>query len=192
MNPFPILTAIKLFLHSKLTVRMAENKLYDPDFLIKQALNSKSATKKFLDKVKSKNPRQLDFLFQDMHNKTFKKVNCLECGNCCKSLGPRITKRDLERLSKVLRMKEVEFIGTYLKVDEDNDFVFKTMPCPFLMTDNYCRVYDDRPKACREYPHTDAPRMVKNLNLALKNSETCPAVYLILEELKQIPLNDLK
>lgn len=29
------------------------------------------------------------------------------------------------------------------------------MPCPLLGRDNYCAVYADRPKACREYPHTD-------------------------------------
>ncbi len=28
-------------------------------------------------------------------------------------------------------------------------------PCPFLGDDNYCSVYEARPKACREYPHTD-------------------------------------
>jgi Fe-S-cluster containining protein len=171
---------------------MTKNKLYEPNFLMLQASKSKEETKKYLQKVKSKNPRNLDFLFQELHVKTFKTINCLDCANCCKSLGPRITKKDLERLSKSLRMKETEFINTYLKVDEDNDFVFKTMPCPFLMPDNYCQVYDFRPKACREYPHTDGPKMVKNLILALKNSETCPAVFLILEEIKQIPISELK
>jgi Fe-S-cluster containining protein len=171
---------------------VAENKLYQPLFLELQAKKAHAETKKYLAKIKNRNPRNLDNLFLRLHSQAFKKTNCLECANCCKSLGPRLTNKDIERLSKSLRMKESEFIDTYLKVDEDNDHVFKTMPCPFLAPDNYCRVYENRPKACREYPHTDAPKMIKHLNLALKNAETCPAVFLILEDLKQIPPGEIK
>jgi Fe-S-cluster containining protein len=58
------------------------------------------------------------------------------------------------------------------------------MPCPFLGADNYCSVYDDRPKACREYPHTDRKRFYQILDLTLKNTSTCPAVHLVIEKLK--------
>ncbi|MGL5620544.1 MAG: YkgJ family cysteine cluster protein, partial [Tannerellaceae bacterium] len=63
--------------------------------------------------------------------------------------------------------------------------VFKSMPCPFLMSDNYCSIYSDRPKACREYPHTDRKKFIQIANLTIKNSYTCPGVYEILERLKK-------
>lgn len=50
----------------------------------------------------------------------------------------------------------------YLRVDEDNDKVFKSMPCPFLGEDNLCSIYDIRPKACREFPHTDRKKNLSN------------------------------
>ncbi|MCD8261039.1 MAG: YkgJ family cysteine cluster protein [Bacteroides sp.] len=76
-------------------------------------------------------------------------------------------------------------VETYLRIDEDNDYVFKSMPCPFLGTDNYCCIYEDRPKACREYPHTDRKKFYQLYSLSIKNSTTCPAVLEILERLRK-------
>ena len=46
-------------------------------------------------------------------------------------------------------------------------------------------VYESRPKACREYPHTDRPRFYQILDLTLKNAEVCPAVFELIERLKK-------
>jgi len=81
-------------------------------------------------------------------------------------------------------MKPSPFTQAYLIMDEDGDYVFRSMPCPFLEPDNKCRVYDQRPKACREYPHTDRKKIHQILDLTLKNSYVCPAVIEILDELK--------
>ncbi len=125
-----------------------------------------------------------DLKIQSLHQRISGRTDCLACGNCCRSLGPRITDKDVERLSKVLRMKSVDFILSYLKIDEDDDMVFKSMPCPFLGADNYCAVYESRPKACREYPHTDRKKFFQIYMLSVKNAETCPIVYEVLEEIK--------
>lgn len=63
--------------------------------------------------------------------------------------------KDIERMAKAFRIKPSEVVSSYLRIDEDGDYVFKSMPCPFLMNDNGCLIYESRPKACREYPHTD-------------------------------------
>jgi uncharacterized protein len=55
----------------------------------------------------------------------------------------------------------------------------------FCLPDNYCVVYESRPKACREYPHTDRKRFYQIMELSHKNCETCPVVYEIFEELKK-------
>ncbi len=85
-------------------------------------------------------------------------------------------------------MKPGDFIDAYLRVDEEDDYVLKSAPCPFLGADNHCSVYDDRPKACREYPHTDRKKMVQIMDLTYKNTLVCPAVFEIVERLKKLEL----
>lgn len=165
---------------------MDYNKLYNSEHLKQLALNDRENHKKCIKKIKAKKPKQLDSIIHNLHHEKFEQIYCLKCANCCKGLGPRITDKDIERLAKFLRLKQNDFIAQYLRIDEDNDYVFKEMPCPFLAADNYCMVYEQRPKACREYPHTDTKKMIKHLNLALKNTKTCPAVYLIIDDLSKM------
>jgi Fe-S-cluster containining protein len=143
------------------------------------------ATRKFFKNIKKRRFNELDQHIQALHEEVFDEIDCLECGNCCRSLGPRITDRDIERLAGTLHIKEQELITKYLRIDEDGDYVFQSMPCPFLGTDNFCSVYKSRPKACREYPHTDRKKFMQIHALTIKNAETCPAVYRILEQLKE-------
>ena len=88
-------------------------------------------------------------------------------------------------MAKALRLKPAEVINRYLRIDEDGDMVFQSMPCPFLGVDNYCAIYENRPKACREYPHTDRKRFYQIYNLSVKNAYTCPIVFEVLEELRK-------
>jgi hypothetical protein len=140
--------------------------------------------KKLLQKLKRTNPRLLDSMFHDAHDKAFSCIDCLKCANCCITTGPLLTDTDIKRVAKHLRIKEAEFVARYVRVDEDGDQVFKSMPCPFLGADNYCSIYEHRPKACREYPHTGREKQHQLLNLHMKNAEICPAVERVLEDLK--------
>jgi hypothetical protein len=74
-------------------------------------------------------------------------------------------------------------------LDEEYDYVFRQQPCPFLGADNYCSIYDVRPKACREYPHTDRDKFHQLLNLSVKNTVICPAVLEVFEGLEESGLN---
>ena len=82
-------------------------------------------------------------------------------------------------------MKEQQFIEAYLRVDEENDYVLQSVPCTFLGEDNYCCIYEVRPKACREFPHTDRKKFQQISNLTLKNVAICPAAFNIVEEMKK-------
>lgn len=140
---------------------------------------------KWIKKAKKANPRSLDEQFHQLHQETFRKIDCLACANCCKTTSPIFRDVDIKRLSKRVRMTESKFIDTYLKMDEDQDYVLTTAPCPFLGSDNYCSVYEDRPLACREYPHTDRKNMYQILPLTRKNMEVCPAVSSIMREISK-------
>jgi len=153
---------------------------------IKQnAAREKADNERFITKLSKQDSRKLDEAFHSLHEEVFAQIDCLECANCCRTLGPRITDRDIQRMAKSLKIKPSQLVTDYLRVDEDGDYVFKSMPCPFLGADNYCRIYDDRPVACREYPHTDRARMYQVLHVTLNNIPVCPAVYQIIEKLKQ-------
>lgn len=149
------------------------------------ASNKERENKKFFKQLKTRNPKDLDSQVHQLHNDAFSKINCLDCAYCCEHLGPRIIEKDIKRIGKYLNIKKEEFIAQYLRIDEDGDYVFHSMPCPFLWENNHCSIYDVRPKACREYPHTDQRKIQKILNLTLKNAHTCPAVYEIIEGLKR-------
>ncbi|UAY51448.1 YkgJ family cysteine cluster protein [Ferruginibacter albus] len=119
----------------------------------------------------------------DLHEEAFSHINCLDCAACCKNYSPRFKTPDIKRISKHLKMKEGDFIETYLRLDEEGDYVVNTKPCPFLGSDNYCSIYDVRPSDCERFPYTDEDVLLKRPNLTLKNSGFCPAVYYVLEKL---------
>ena len=119
----------------------------------------------------------------DLNEEAFSKVDCLQCANCCKSFSPRFKTPDIKRISKHLKMKEGDFIETYLKLDEDGDYVVKSTPCPFLGADNYCSIYDQRPSDCHRFPYMDEDFILRRQPLALKNSSFCPITYYVLEKL---------
>ncbi|PCI06366.1 MAG: zinc/iron-chelating domain-containing protein [Flavobacteriaceae bacterium] len=141
--------------------------------------------KKYFQRLKKRTPKNLDVIVREIHDKEFANTNCLDCGNCCKTSSPIFTERDIARISKHLRMKEPKFISTYLDRDEDDFYVLKGSPCTFLDSDNSCFIYDVRPKACSEYPHTNRRKFIQLAELTLKNTEICPAVYNIMETLKE-------
>ena len=150
-----------------------------------RALDLKPETKSFFAKLRKKKPKNLDKVVHELHDEVFQDIDCLNCANCCKSISPTLYDKDVERLSRHFKMKPSQFIEEYLFIDNEGDYVFKQTPCPFLLPDNYCLAYESRPKACREYPHTDRKRFYQILNLTLKNMEVCPAVYDVVEKLKE-------
>lgn len=118
-----------------------------------------------------------------LHEEAFSKIDCLSCANCCKNYSPRFKTTDIKRISKLLKMRESVFISSYLRLDEDGDYVVKTKPCPFLGSGNICSIYEDRPSDCARFPYTDEDVLLKRPQLTLKNSSFCPAVYYVLEKL---------
>ena len=158
------------------------------DDLLKQlpqlAKDKQNENKKYFAKLRKKPPKNIDYVMQELHEVEFEKTDCLTCANCCKTTGPLFTNADIERISKHFKQKPQQFIDTYLRIDEDNDYVLQEVPCTFLGADNYCLIYDVRPKACREYPHTDRKKFQQISNLTIKNTAICPAVYNIVEAMK--------
>jgi uncharacterized protein len=146
---------------------------------------SENSTRRLFARLKKTRPAGLDTVVQDLHEEAFTRIDCLACANCCKTTSPVFYDKDIDRLAKHLRMKSSQLIEQYLHVDEDKDYVLNSAPCPFLDAENYCTVYDARPTACREYPHTNRKRFYQILDLTLKNTAICPAAHEVVEGLKK-------
>lgn len=158
--------------------------MIDPSRLPQLAASAHPENKKFFARLKKGKVKNLDDVVQGIHEEVFEETDCLQCANCCKTTSPIFYQKDIERLAKHFRITPSAFIEKYLHIDEDKDYVLNVAPCPFLGSDNYCSVYESRPNACREYPHTDRKRFHQILDLTLKNTAVCPAVYEIVERLK--------
>ena len=159
--------------------------MIEPKDLKKIAAETYKENRTLIQKLKKKRPKNLDNVTRDLHEKAFENIDCLSCANCCKTISPFLIDKDIQRIASHLRMKPSDFVEKYLNLDKDNDYVFKETPCPFLMEDNYCSIYENRPRACKEYPHTDRRRFVQILDLTLTNISVCPAVFEVVEGLRK-------
>ncbi len=155
------------------------------DHLPQRAKDTARETNSFFKRLKKRPPKKLDAIVQEIHEEVFAKTDCLECANCCKTTGPLFERKDIDRIAKFLNMKPAQFEANYLRIDEDNDWVLQRVPCAFLGEDNACSIYDVRPKACREFPHTDRPKIYKIAQHTQKNVAICPAAFSIVEKMKE-------
>lgn len=131
-----------------------------------------------------KPPRDLDAIFHERHDEVFEEVDCLDCAHCCRTTSPIFKVRDIERISKSLRMKIGAFSHKYLKMDDEGDWVLQKSPCSFLDEGtNSCTIYDVRPQACIEYPHTDRKQMSGILAITEENAHVCPAVSSMVQKI---------
>jgi hypothetical protein len=152
--------------------------------LLAVASKNCAENKKFLNKLKKQRPVNFDQTVNQLNDLAFEQIDCLQCANCCKTTAPLLLNKDIDRLAKELKVRPAIFAEKFLKIDEDQDYVFKQVPCTFLGSDHYCTVYNARPNACREYPHTQQKDQLQKLKITFENSLICPAVAKIVEELK--------
>ena len=150
----------------------------------RQRAQEKKPQKKQVARLKRQKGKKLDNQANDLHEEVFSEINCLDCANCCTSIPPMLNRTDISRIAKHLSMKVGQFEAEYLRMDEDGDMVMKTTPCPFLLPDHACLIYEHRPRACREYPHTDQSTFSQHLRLHATNAQYCPAVFHILKRME--------
>jgi Uncharacterised protein family (UPF0153). len=118
------------------------------------------------------------------HDEVFEKIDCMQCGNCCRSIGPRMRDKDIKIVCKEIGETPKAFAARYLKPDVDPDFyVMKSLPCPFLNGDISCSVYEKRPLSCEEFPYTRMHGVQRHLVRLGYSSQFCPAAALIVRRI---------
>lgn len=144
------------------------------------------AYKYFLAHLRIKKVKQWEETLESCHEEAFQCIDCTACAACCKTISPRFKTPDIRKISKFLKIKESDLIESYLRLDEDGDYVVKRSPCPFLGKDNLCGIYEVRPGDCKNYPYTDQLDFIKRPQTTLNNAVICPAVYYVLEKLQDV------
>lgn len=109
------------------------------------------------------------------------RIDCTTCGNCCQVLEPPLKHPDLKRLAAALDLDVPTLQATYLSQDESGTWELPA-PCP-LLEGKLCRVYDARPKPCREYPHLYNDFRSHSI-ARIHDTSICPIVFNVVEGMK--------
>jgi len=133
---------------------------------------------------------------RSFHEKRFRRIaeeieeaiDCRVCANCCRKSTVRLSDRDIQRLSKALRVKEARVIEDYTMPSEDEGLILRRddqSGCIFL-SGHDCTIYEDRPDICRDYPHlVHGPgSLLARMWHMPDRAAVCPIVYNTLEAYK--------
>ena len=120
--------------------------------------------------------KELDKLVQETTREVESQIDCTTCANCCRTMEVVVDDADIKRLAKSLCLPAAEFEKRYVKTAKDGVKHFATRPCPML-EGNRCSVYEDRPKACRDFPYLHSERFRGRMFMMIDNTALCPIVF---------------
>lgn len=135
---------------------------------------------KYLGKFHIKN---FDHIVADYNAEVFSTIDCLKCGNCCRTIGPKMREPDIKRACKAYGLEQKAFVSERLVRHDELGWMFASMPCQFLEEDNACAIFNDRPKDCDDFPYMTQRSIQRDLGRLAFNTEFCPAAYLIAEKI---------
>jgi len=142
---------------------------------------------KYLRRVEKLNPAGLDDLAEQLNAEVWQEVDCLTCANCCKTMTPTFTTKDIRRIAKHLNMRPIDFKTRWLTYEKkDKDWVNKLQPCQFLdLSTNMCSIYEVRPDDCARFPHLTKKKMVEYMHVHQQNVGYCPATFKMVEKMME-------
>ncbi len=153
---------------------------------IKQRMrHQRPKMRRFLTKLEKRNPKQLDQIVEGVSKAVWKEVNCLACANCCKTMTPTYTQKDMRRIANHLDMSVAAFKQKWLYKDKSGDWMNVKTPCQFLQKDNTCSIYAVRPRDCSGFPYLTI-KMIDYVHVHKQNVEYCPATFTMVEKIEKL------
>ncbi len=128
--------------------------------------------------------KKLDAIVQETTDRVWKQIDCTTCANCCRTMQVIVDNDDIKRLAARSNMTVKDFTERYVSRSEDNSTCFSSSPCPFLGEDNRCTVYEDRPKACKDFPYLYEEHFTSRSWMMMDNTALCPIVFNVWQDLK--------
>jgi Fe-S-cluster containining protein len=127
---------------------------------------------------------QTDAIVRETADEIWSQIDCTTCAHCCRTLQVVVDRADIRRLAARLQMKPEGFAARFVKMAEDKTQYLAKSPCPFLGEDNRCTVYEDRPKACHDFPYLHAKHFTSRSFMMIENCAVCPIVFNTWQALK--------
>ena len=160
---------------------------------VNKVLQNRSRFRRFLTKVENNPPKDLDAYADIIDKEVWKETNCLACANCCRTMTPTYTFKDLQRISKHLNMTISQFKAKWLYKDKEGEWMNVSTPCQFLdRKTNMCSIYAIRPADCAEFPHLTKKKMTEYIHIHKQNVQHCPATFKMVEKLMDMVNGSLK
>jgi Fe-S-cluster containining protein len=143
--------------------------------------------KRYLGKIEKNPPKNLDKIAEIIDAEVWKEVDCLSCANCCKSMTPTFTVKDIKRIATHFEISAQEFKNQWLEFEKtEKDWVNKLQPCQFLNMDtNMCSIYEVRPADCAGFPYLKKKKMVEYIHVHQQNVSYCPATFKMVEKMME-------
>ena len=140
--------------------------------------------RRFLSMLKKETPRGLQEMVAKADKAVWKEIDCLDCANCCKTMSPTYTRKDILRIAEYLGMSEKAFRDKWLFRDKSGDWMNVKQPCQFLdLYTNKCNIYAVRPADCAGFPHHTKKKMTDYMHVYKQNIEYCPATHRLVEKM---------
>lgn len=134
------------------------------------------------DRLRAMDPTDLDRLVATLLPSI--RVDCRDCGRCCRELHLSLTDAEADRLADLSGLAPERFRERYLSaVDEEKPWLLREKGCPF-QSGNLCTVYDERPSDCRSFPHLHLPGFRHRLHAVFHARSLCPIVADLLDRLE--------
>lgn len=151
----------------------------------KKVEENKSTFRRFLNRLAKTPPRGLDSIAIAADLEMWRRTDCLSCANCCKTMSPTYSRKDMVRISAHIGITIDAFKLKYLRKDRQGDWINRQQPCQFLnLEDNKCSIYEVRPRDCAGFPHHTRKKMVDYIHVFKQNIEYCPATYRVVQIMK--------
>jgi Fe-S-cluster containining protein len=135
--------------------------------------------KRYLTRLEKNPPRGLDSIAAKVDAEVWKGMDCLACGNCCRSMTPTFKRSDIVRIAAHLGMEPAAFKSKWLTLDDEGkDLINKKQPCQFLdLSSNMCSIYEVRPADCAGFPYLKKRKMTEYMHVHKQNIEFCPGHF---------------
>lgn len=158
--------------------------IVDLDYIKTKAVELTAENDAFQDFLRDLDSNSLDKAVFELSETISPKIECTDCGNCCKSLMVNIDEAEANHLAAHLGQNRTEFDEKYLSKGESGNMVINAIPCHFLK-DNSCTVYSHRFAGCKEFPAFHVPEFNKRLFTTFMHYDRCPIIFNVVESLKK-------
>jgi Fe-S-cluster containining protein len=143
---------------------------------------NKKRLRTFLARLEKKPSGPVRLITLEANELAWSKTDCMDCANCCKTMSPTYTQKDIARISKFLGMTRKAFVEKWLYKDRVGDWINKKQPCQFLdLKTHMCNVYEVRPGDCAGFPYHGTKKIKDYGHVFKQNVEFCPATYRLVE-----------